>query len=116
MLTRLNSGTLAFYYSKAPLTVKPPFGIIDFNNGSDDYTFTDNGLESTYQIKVISDQTFPFEAASLYADVHTLIQDAPLTFSDFYLMQCRRTSPIQYQDPQGFWHIGGIYEIDIRRN
>jgi hypothetical protein len=55
----------------------------------------------------------PHEGVVLYHELHDLIQDAPLTSTDFTTLQIRRESMLMYEDDLGYWNVGGLYNFDI---
>ena len=113
LVSYLNTnGTVDFYYRKAKQSVQPPFGVVSFIAGTDDYTFDSNGFNGEWLIKVVGRKTFPETTIEEYNETHDIIQDAPLTLTGNTLMRFRRISLIEYQDPEDFWNIGGIYNFD----
>lgn len=107
------NGTATIYYQKAPQGATVPYTVIQFMNAVDEYTFNDKGVSSDYAIKVVSDRKFPFDAIQLYGYIHTLVQDGSVSVAGYDLLRIRRESIFQYQDPQDFWNVGGIYNLDI---
>lgn len=106
-------GTTTVYYQKAPQNASVPFVVIQLINATDDYTFDDKGINADYSIKVISDRNFPLEAIQLYGNTHALIQDGTVTVEGNSVLRIRRESMFQFEDPQHFWNVGGIYNFDI---
>lgn len=107
------SGTATVYYQKAPQGASVPYTVIQFMTAVDEYTFNDKGVSSDYAIKVVSDRKFPFDAIQLYGYIHSLIQDGSVSVAGYNVLRIRRESMFQYQDPQDFWNVGGIYNLDI---
>ncbi len=107
------NGTVDTYYQKAKQKSQLPYVIVAFVSATDDYTFTDDGINADYSIRVVTKNDFPDEAITLYGQVHELIQDAPLTFDGYSLMRIRRESIYQFQDSQDYWNVGGLYNLDI---
>jgi hypothetical protein len=109
------AGTVGVYYALAPQGGTPPYCIIQRQAGVDEYTFTDGGVSTDYVVKIVSNRQWPNEAYQVYTHIHDALQDAPLTVTGFQLLRCRRRSTIEYREPEGFWHVGGIYRIDLWR-
>lgn len=107
------NGTVTTYYQKARQSATVPYCLVYFMTANDDYTFSDNGLNADYIIKVISDKNFPEEAIRLYGNIHELFQNAQLSIPGYDILRVRRESPIQYEDQSHFWNVGGLYNIDI---
>ena len=95
---------------------QPPYVVYSFQSGPDVYTWDGEEAQTEYQVKAVSNREYPTEATRVYARVHEVFQDAPLvTPSGVSLLRCRRTASVKYQDPKRFWHVGGIYRIDVIR-
>jgi hypothetical protein len=107
------NGTIDFYYQKQS-GATAPYGLVNFVTANDDYTFSENGFRADYEIKIVSDRTFPLEAVQQYGTTHELIQDAALTLPG--VIRVRRESTFQYEDQQSYWHVGGIYNIETWEN
>lgn len=107
------NGTATVYYQKAPQGASVPYTVIQFMTAVDEYTFNDKGVSSDYAIKVVSDRKFPFDAIQLYGYIHSLIQDGSVSVAGYNVLRIRRESMFQYQDPQDFWNVGGIYNLDV---
>ena len=71
-------------------------------------------LSTDYTVKVVDDDKWPSAALVTYGTVHTAMQDARLTLTGFTLLRARRNATFNYRDQDGFWHIGGIYRIDVQ--
>jgi hypothetical protein len=118
--TATATGTLGTYYALAPQNpmTSPPYIIVQLASSLDDYTFgtADNkhGESTDYIIKVVSNREWPTaQAYGIYGQAHDALQDAPLTVAGNQLLRCRRTSRIEYMDSDRFWHVGGLYRLDI---
>jgi hypothetical protein len=108
-----NSSTVPVYYGLAPQGSACPYIIINRQAAIDTYDFSNRGLSADYQVKVISDHAWPTEAATLYDALHTGIQGTALTITGYSALRCERGSTIEYRDGGGFWHVGGLYRIDV---
>lgn len=111
------TSTLGTYYALAPQnpTTNPPYVIVQMASALDDYAFGDYHSESMdYIVKVVSDRMWPTaQAYGIYGQTHDALQDAPLTVAGNQLMRCRRTSRIEYMDNEKYWHVGGLYRLDV---
>ena len=107
------AGTVGVYSDLAPQGSAPPYCIYQQQAAPDEYTFTSHMVSADYVVKIVSNRTWAGEAQQIYGHIHTLMQDAPLSVSGFSLMRCRRQSTIKYRDGDGFWHVGGLYRIDV---
>lgn len=108
------NGTISAYYQKAPQGTNTPYVLIQMMSARDEYSFNDGGITADYSIKVVSDRKFPLEAIQLYGNTHSLIQDGTVSVGGYNLLRIRRESIFSpYCDPQDFWNVGGIYNLDI---
>lgn len=101
------------YYGIAPQGSACPYVVINRQAAIDEYTFNTASLSADYQVKVVSDRQWPTEAATLYDALHTVIQGKALTITGYSALRCERESTIEYRDGGGFWHVGGLYRIDV---
>lgn len=108
-------GTVNVYYALAPQGGTPPYCIYQRQDAVDEYTFTSSEVSTDYIVKVVSNRNWPGEAQSVYGHIHTAMQNASLSISGYQLLRCRRLSTIEYREPDGFWHIGGVYRIDAHQ-
>lgn len=106
--------TLNVYQGIAPQGGTPPYALFSPQTMRDDYTFNTRGVSASYQIKVVSAKQWPSEAQTAYDAMHATLQDSVPTVTGYYVQRLRRESVIQYQDSDRFWHVGGIYRIDIQ--
>jgi hypothetical protein len=104
---------MAVYQGMAPQGSVFPYAMFNQQTARDEYTFTSRGMTASYQVKVVSNRQSDSEARAAYDRLHANLQDAPLTVTGYTLMRMRRETTIEYQDPDRFWHVGGIYRIDI---
>lgn len=105
---------LPVYQDIAPQGSQPPYAIYSFLTAAEAYTWDSEEVQAQYQIKVVSNREGPGEATRYYKTVHAAAQDAALTVGGgVSLLRCRRSGLVRYQDPKKFWHVGGIYRIDI---
>ena len=113
--TRLHAqATVDVFYALATQGATPPYTVYQRMVSMDEYTFgTARLLNADYMVKVISNRNWPVEALDVYAHIHNAMQDAPLTVTGFTCLRCRRKSTIEYRDPDGFWHVGGLYRVEI---
>jgi hypothetical protein len=116
LFARLNNqGTVGVYYGLAPQGGTPPYCIIQRQAAVNEYTFgtAGGGVSTDYMVKIVSNRNWPGEAYQVYTHVHNAMQDAPLTVTGFTLLRCRRQSTIEYRDTDGYWHVGGLYRLDL---
>lgn len=105
---------LPVYQGIAPQGGTPPYALFNRQTARDDYTFTSRGVSATYQVKVVSNRQFPGEAQTAYDTLHGGLQDAALSVTGYTVQRVRRETTIEYMDGDRFWHVGGIYRIDIQ--
>lgn len=111
--SKLSAGTLNVYHWLGPQGGTPPYCVYNRMAAVDEYTFgTGHGVNADYLIKVVSNRDWPGEAQSAYTAIHNLIQDAALSISGMTSIRCRRKSTIEYRDPDGYWHVGGVYRVE----
>jgi hypothetical protein len=102
------------YYGLAPQGQAPPYILVARQSGADEYTFTSSGVSADYLVKAVSNREWPgAEAYPRYAIAHALIQNKSLTVTGYQALRCQRTTTVEYRDQQGYWHVGGVYRIDI---
>ena len=112
------TGTLGTHYAIATQNSNPPYVIFQMASALDDYVFgtaaNRHGESMDYIVKVVTDRYDPTEQAyGIYGQTHDALQDAPLSVAGNQLLRCRRTSRIEYQDSEKYWHVGGLYRLDI---
>lgn len=110
------SGTIATYFQKAPQSATTPYTLVYFMTANDDYTFTDDGLNADYVVKVVTSQDkqyHPEQALALYSSVHAALQDTNFTIPGYTIIRIRRESILTYEDQSHFWNVGGLYNLDI---
>lgn len=107
------AATVDVYYALAPQGSTPPYTIFQRSAAVDDYTFTSAGVSADYIVKVVSNRNWPGEAMEVYGHIHSAMDDATLTISGYSHLRCRRDSSLEFRDDEGFWHVGGIYSVDI---
>lgn len=109
----LSAGTVTWYRDVAPGTAEPPFGVWSLQSGTDAYDFGGSFTIFDYNVRIIDDTEWSTRAEGLAADAGTLIQNVPLTIPGFEHLECRRSAPVHFRDPDGFWNVGGIYRVWI---
>lgn len=121
LYSRLNSqGTIDIYYQLAPQNTTPPYGIIQPQSPGVDteYVFGDsdsNIIEAIYTVKVITKDTWPYTAWSLYQHFDTAIQGYPITVTGYDLQRLTRESAIEFRDQQDYWHCGSLFKIVLHK-
>lgn len=113
--TALVTGTLPTFNTMATQGLLPPYVIFQLQSSIDGYAWGNHEEESNdFVVKTVSFRSFlAQEAYPVYGTIHAALQDAPLTVTGFRVMKVRRTSRIQYRDGQSYWHVGGIYRLDL---
>lgn len=110
------AGTVSVFQDLATQGAAPPYVVFALQSAPDVYTWDGEEVQASYQVKAVSNRQHAGEATRLYGQVHGLLQDARLTMpAGVDLLRCRRTATVKYQDPKLFWHVGGIYRIDVIR-
>lgn len=116
LTTVLSGGTVSAYDTLAVQGGTPPYAIFQAQNpGLQSYTFSGTELRADYVVKVLSNRTWPGEAQQVYNHIHNLMQNAALSVSGYRVLRCRLTTGIKYRDEDGFWHVGGVYRIDLQQ-
>lgn len=113
----LSAGTVPVYHSLAPQETGLPYAIMQPQQpGVDAYTFgAGREISADWVVKIISDRQWPGQAINLFSYVDGLMQDAALSVAGWSVLRCRRVSAIQYVDPDRFWHVGGVYRVDLSK-
>lgn len=105
---------LPAYYAVAPQGTQPPYVIWQRQDGRDEYTFTSGGLNADYVVKVVSKDTWPTGAQRTYDALHGRIQGGgTVTVSGGRLLRFERRATVEYRDPGQFWHVGGLYRVEV---
>lgn len=113
----LSAGTVPVFHTIAPQGSAVPYAIMQPQQpGVDSYTFgAGREISADWVVKVISDRQWPGEAINLFTYMDGLMQDAALAVAGWRVLRCRRLSSLQYQDPDRFWHVGGVYRVDLSK-
>lgn len=110
-------GTVSVYQDLAPQGAAVPYCVFGRQSAIDEYAFADGSdglVNAMYTVRVVSNRYWPGEAQIIYGgNIHTAMQDAPLSVTGFGLLRCERTNTIQYRDSDGYWHVGGVYNVWI---
>jgi len=102
------------FYGLAPQGQAPPYVTLQRQSANDEYTFDGNGVSADYLVTAISNREWPgAEAYPRYATAHALLQGTQLAVTGYQALRCQRTNTVEYRDQQGYWHVGGVYRIDI---
>lgn len=115
LYTALGGTAGTVYYSLAPQQTAPPYIIVARDSGSDDYAFGgDTVTDTTYVIKAVSNRQWPTsEAYGLYADAHAKVQNVALSMTGYTALRCVRQVTLEYQDTDRYWHVGGVYRVEV---
>lgn len=119
MYTLLDSATsLPVYNERAPQGTVTPYVIFNRQDARDTYTMSGKpSINADYVVKVVSADYGPTAAQSAYDSLHGSINHGgTVTVNGYTLTHFERQSTIQYQEPitgGGFWHVGGIYRVQV---
>ena len=108
------AATPAVYYAFAPQGSTPPYVVVQRQSAIDERNWTSHFVSADYVIKAVSDRQWPAEAWQAYGSAHATIDEKHLTVSGYTAMRCERIATVEYIDPERFWHVGGIYRIEIQ--
>lgn len=116
--TAMYSGSVGVYNTLAIQQTATPYIVFQSQSGIDDYSFGSNREESfDYVVKAVSVKNYPSQEANpIFATADAALQDAPLSVSGYSVLRVRRTSRIRYRDAQGYWHVGGLFRIDLAKS
>jgi len=107
----LAAGTIDWYRNVAPGTAVPPYGVWSLQSGSDAYDFGGKFATFDYNVRVITDDDWPTRGEGLAQAAMALIDNVALTIPGYDHLECRRSAPVHFRDPDGFWNIGGIFRV-----
>lgn len=111
-----SAGTVTVYQDLATQGAAPPYVVFALQSAPDMYTWDGEEAQARYVVRAVSNRQHAGEATRLYGQVHTALQDATLPMpTGVDLLRCRRAETVKYQDQSLFWHVGGIYRIDVIR-
>jgi hypothetical protein len=109
-------GSVPVYQDLAPQGDTPPYVVFSLQAGPDVYVWDGEETQAEYFVRAVSNRENSAEATRVYSVVHAKLQDASLTMpTGVTLLRCRRAALVKYQDPKRFWHVGGLYRIDVLR-
>lgn len=110
------TSTLGLHDTLSPQGSAVPYVIFQLQASVDDYIFGPESFESAdYLVKAVSNRQTALQGQSIYNTAHVNLQDAPLTIAGGYALRVRRRSRVQFRDTDSYWHVGGIYRIDLVR-
>lgn len=98
----------------APPGAKPPYVVFQAVSKIDDHSFSKRFAEALYQVKAVSRQPWPKEAAEIDDDIDTALEDAALSITGYTTLLCRRESDIylvEQANGEVWHHIGGTYRV-----
>lgn len=106
--------TLPAYYATGPQGTAHPYVIVQRQAGRDEHTFNSQGFNADYAVKVVSRDQWPTGATRSYDSLHGGIEGGgTVAVSGYKLLRFERQTTIEYRDPDGYWHVGGIYRAEI---
>lgn len=104
---------LGVYQAIAPQGSATPYVVFNRQDARDEYTFTSHGINADYMIKVVDNGTWSTPAQRAYDALHDSIQDAIPSYTGKASLRFRRSSVFEMRDSSGYWHVGGIYRIEV---
>ena len=102
------------FNTMAPQDAKPPYVVFQAVSKVDDHSFSKRFAEALYQVKAVSRQPWPKEAADIDDDIDTALEDTTLTITGYTPLLCRREADIylvEQANGEVWHHIGGTYRI-----
>lgn len=109
-----NASTVPVYYGLVPQGSALPAIVINRQAGVDEYTWGGTAISTDYQVQVVSNRNYQYEAANHYDALHAALNGTALSIAGYTALRCERTSTIEYRDSGGYWHVGGLYRIDAQ--
>lgn len=117
LYSKLGGTAGTVYYALAPVqagSASVPYVIFERSSGSDEYWFAGaHHVRTEYVVKAVSNRQWPSEAQDMYEDAHAKIQQQGLSVTGYNALRCERTATLEYRDPDGYWHVGGVYRIEV---
>ena len=105
------------YYGLGPQNATSyPCIIFQRQAAIDGYTFgtANNGdVSADYTVKAVGQSLWPTSLYALYGSAHARLNNALGTVTGWSTLRCERRSTLEYRDQDGYWHVGGVYRIDI---
>jgi hypothetical protein len=109
--------TLPVYQAIAPQGTTTPYVVFNRQDARDEYTFAGgHGIAADYLVKVVDNGTWPTPAQVAYDTLHNAINDAVPTYTGMAALRFRRDALIEFRDRAGYWHVGGIYRVEVHDN
>lgn len=116
LYSKLGGTAGTVYYGLAPQQTAPPYLIMERSAASDEYWFAGgHHARAEYVVKAVSNRTWPSQAQDLYQAAHAKIQRQGLSVTGYNALRCERTATLEYRDPDGYWHVGGVYRIEVEQ-
>ena len=117
--TLIDSATsLTVYNERALEGAATPYVVFQRQDARDRYAMSGKEwIDADYVVKVVSTAYGPTAAQAAYESLHGSIQHGgTIAVNGYTLTHFERQATIQYQENAangGFWHIGGIYRIQV---
>ena len=108
-----NASTAPVYNLVAPQGTAWPYVIFQRQDAQDEYTFNSTGIGADYVVKVVGKDLHPTGLERMYDGIHAYLAVTGMTVSGYTLLRMERQASIEYRDPDMFWHVGGLYRIEI---
>lgn len=106
--------SLPVYYAMAPQNTPTPYVILQRQAGRDDHTFTSKGIATDYVVKVVGREQWPTGLQRQYDAIHGQVEGGgTVAVNGYNLLRFERQVTIEYQDPGQFWHVGGLYRVEV---
>lgn len=105
------------YYALGPQNATSyPCVIMQRQAAVDGYTFgaaNNADVSADYAVKAVGYGLWPTSLYALYGSAHARVNQVALTVTGWTALRCERRSTFEYRDQDGYWHVGGVYRIDI---
>lgn len=106
--------SLSVHYALAPQGQPHPYVIFQRQEGRDEHTFTGKGVSADYVVKVVGREQWPTGLQREYDAIHGQIEGGgTVAVNGYNLLRFERQATIEYQDPGQFWHVGGLYRVEV---
>ncbi len=108
-----NASTAPVYNLVAPQGTVWPYVVFQRQDAQDEHTFDSAGVNADYVVKVVGKDQFPTALERMYDGIHAVIDGAGMPVTGYNLLRMERQTTIEYRDTDMFWHVGGLYRVEI---
>lgn len=108
-----NAATVPVYNAWAPQGSAWPYVIVQRQDAQDEHTFSSQGVAADYLVKVVSKDYWPTAAERMYDAINASIDGHGGSVTGYNLLRFERQSTIEYRDPDNYWHVGGLYRVEV---